>query len=154
MHFVLLGIEVAEELTNAVNLFAAFEDQVLLFLREIGKRDIKTNECCGLLLEIAIPVFTAGFGPRIHRAFIQGKATVGNNQIRRKINRIAVETWRRSRKAPTNPCSYLHTLCISLVVPDWYVSYDERIALVEISRQRVYHPHLLAIVPNLIDRRR
>jgi hypothetical protein len=39
---------------------------------------------------------------------------------------IAAETWRRERRAIRNPGGYLNTLCNSHVVPDWYVSLEER----------------------------
>jgi predicted phage replisome organizer len=48
---------------------------------------------------------------------------------------IAAETWRRSREEMHNPGGYLQSLCASLIVPDWYVPFLERMALVEASRR-------------------
>lgn len=39
---------------------------------------------------------------------------------------IAAETWRRNREDKHNPGGYLHSLCASLVLPDWYVPYEKR----------------------------
>lgn len=39
---------------------------------------------------------------------------------------IAAETWRRNREDKHNPGGYLHALCTSLIIPDWYVPFDER----------------------------
>ncbi len=41
---------------------------------------------------------------------------------------IAAETWRRSRKERiSNPAGYVHTLCASLCIPEWYVPYASRV---------------------------
>jgi predicted phage replisome organizer len=39
---------------------------------------------------------------------------------------IAAETLRRNREDKHNPGGYLQSLCASLVVPDWYVPYEQR----------------------------
>jgi predicted phage replisome organizer len=51
---------------------------------------------------------------------------------------IAAETWRRNREDKHNPGGYLHSLCASLVLPDWYVPYEKRKATAkkELSRKR------------------
>jgi len=49
---------------------------------------------------------------------------------------IAAETWRRNREAPRNPGGYLHALCTSLVIPEWYVSFPERQARAKALQQR------------------
>ena len=49
---------------------------------------------------------------------------------------IAAETWRRKREDMHNPGGYLNSLCTSLVVPDWYVPFSERMAIAEESRHR------------------
>lgn len=51
---------------------------------------------------------------------------------------IAAETWRRNREDKHNPGGYLHSLCASLVLPDWYVPYEKRkdTAKNELSRKR------------------
>jgi predicted phage replisome organizer len=49
---------------------------------------------------------------------------------------IAAETWRRSREEMHNPGGYLHSLCASLIVPDWYVSFADRVVLAEAPLQR------------------
>jgi len=49
---------------------------------------------------------------------------------------VAAETWRRCPEDRHNPCGYLHSLCVSLVVPDWYVPYGERQDLAAASQQR------------------
>ncbi len=36
------------------------------------------------------------------------------------------KTWRRNREDKHNPGSYLHALCISIVIPEWYVPFEER----------------------------
>jgi predicted phage replisome organizer len=52
---------------------------------------------------------------------------------------IAAETWRRNREDKQNPGGYLHSLCTSLVLPDWYVPYEKQRAIVkeELSRTRI-----------------
>jgi predicted phage replisome organizer len=42
---------------------------------------------------------------------------------------VAAETWRRNREDKHNPGGYLHSLCASLVVPEWYVPYEQRRAI-------------------------
>jgi len=49
---------------------------------------------------------------------------------------IAVETWRRDHEDRHNPGGYLHSLCTSLVVPDWYVPLSERQARSWVTQQR------------------
>ena len=50
---------------------------------------------------------------------------------------IAAETWRRDRKEIRNPCGYLHALCESHSVPEWYEPPDVRVAKSEvIAKQR------------------
>jgi predicted phage replisome organizer len=49
---------------------------------------------------------------------------------------VAAETWRRNRDEKHNPGGYLHSLCASLVVPEWYVPFAERTAQAEAARQR------------------
>jgi len=49
---------------------------------------------------------------------------------------IAVETWRRDHEDRHNPGGYLHSLCASLVVPDWYVPLAERQARSKATQQR------------------
>lgn len=39
---------------------------------------------------------------------------------------IAAETWRRNREDKHNPGGYLNALCTSLIIPDWYVPFEER----------------------------
>ena len=48
---------------------------------------------------------------------------------------VAAETWRRNRDEKHNPGGYLHSLCASLVVPDWYVPFAERTALSETAQR-------------------
>ncbi len=40
---------------------------------------------------------------------------------------VAAEMWRRDHADRHNPGGYLHSLCCSLAVPDWYVSFEERL---------------------------
>lgn len=49
---------------------------------------------------------------------------------------VAAETWRRSREEMHNPGGYLHSLCSSLVVPDWYLPVPERAAQAEAAKRR------------------
>jgi hypothetical protein len=49
---------------------------------------------------------------------------------------VAAETWRRNRDEKHNPGGYLHSLCASLAVPEWYVPFAERTAQAEAARQR------------------
>jgi len=49
---------------------------------------------------------------------------------------IAVETWRRDHEDRRNPGGYLHSLCNSLVVPDWYVPLAERKTRSRATQQR------------------
>jgi predicted phage replisome organizer len=39
---------------------------------------------------------------------------------------VAAETWRRDHEERHNPGGYLNSLCCSLVLPDWYVPFEER----------------------------
>jgi predicted phage replisome organizer len=39
---------------------------------------------------------------------------------------VAAETWRRHPEDKHNLGGYLHALCASLVIPDWYVPFEER----------------------------
>jgi len=48
---------------------------------------------------------------------------------------VAAETWRRCREDKQNPGGYLHSLCASLVVPEWYVPLAERMAQAESSQR-------------------
>lgn len=52
---------------------------------------------------------------------------------------IAAETWRRNREDKHNPGGYLHSLCASLVLPNWYVPYEKRRSTEkeELSRARL-----------------
>lgn len=47
---------------------------------------------------------------------------------------VAAETWRRNRDEKHNPGGYLHSLCASLSVPEWYVPFAERTAQAEAAR--------------------
>lgn len=49
---------------------------------------------------------------------------------------VSAETWRRNREGLQNPGGYLQALCSSLVVPEWYVPYEERKAQIEAAQQR------------------
>lgn len=49
---------------------------------------------------------------------------------------VAAETWRRSREEMHNPGGYLQALCTTLVMPDWYVSWAERIEQAKASQLR------------------
>lgn len=49
---------------------------------------------------------------------------------------IAAETWRRSREELHNPAGYLNSLCTSLIVPEWYVPFYERMRIAEESEQQ------------------
>lgn len=49
---------------------------------------------------------------------------------------VAAETWRRDRQDRHNPGGYLQSICSSLVLPEWYVSFPERNALVEEQQRR------------------
>jgi predicted phage replisome organizer len=49
---------------------------------------------------------------------------------------VAAETWRRNPEYRYNPGGYLHTLCASLDLPDWYVPFEERARRAEESLHR------------------
>ena len=49
---------------------------------------------------------------------------------------VAAETWRRHPEDKHNPGGYLHALCASLVIPDWYVPFEERARRNEESLRR------------------
>ena len=49
---------------------------------------------------------------------------------------IAAETWRRNREDKHNPGGYLQSLCASMVVPDWYVPYEQRRAVAKDEQHR------------------
>jgi hypothetical protein len=49
---------------------------------------------------------------------------------------IAAETWRRNREDKHNPGGYLQSLCTSLVVPHWYVPFEQRKASTMESQHR------------------
>lgn len=59
----------------------------------------------------------------------------GPEQLLRAAD-IAAETWRRNREDKHNPGGYLNSLCSSLVIPDWYVSFEERIVKTKKSEHR------------------
>lgn len=59
----------------------------------------------------------------------------GPEQLLRAAD-IAAETWRRNREDKHNPGGYLNFLCSSLVIPDWYVSFEERIVKTKRSEHR------------------
>ena len=49
---------------------------------------------------------------------------------------VAAETWRRHPEDKHNPGGYLHALCASLVIHDWYVPFEERARRNEESLRR------------------
>jgi len=49
---------------------------------------------------------------------------------------IAAETWRRNREDLHNPAGYLNSLCTSLIVPEWYVPFAERMRIAEESEHQ------------------
>ena len=49
---------------------------------------------------------------------------------------VAAETWRRHPDDKHNPGGYLNALCASLIVPDWYVPFEERARRTEESLRR------------------
>jgi hypothetical protein len=50
---------------------------------------------------------------------------------------VAAETWRRDGEDRHNPGGYLHSLCCSLVLPDWYVPFEERLKMSHGRQQRL-----------------
>jgi predicted phage replisome organizer len=60
---------------------------------------------------------------------------------------VAAETWRRHPEDKHNPGGYLHALCASLVIPDWYVPFEERAKRAEESlrRKKAIEPEQSAI---------
>lgn len=66
---------------------------------------------------------------------LQGLAKRHGSERLLKAADVAAETWRRSREEMHNPGGYLQSLCVSLIVPDWYVPFSERIALAEASQR-------------------
>lgn len=61
---------------------------------------------------------------------LQGLAKRHGNERLLSAADIAVQTWQRkgSPEALQNPGGYLHSLCVSLIVPEWYVPFPERMA--------------------------
>lgn len=49
---------------------------------------------------------------------------------------IAAQTWQRGREDILNPGGYLNSLCSSLLMPDWYVPFAERMTLSQASQER------------------
>ena len=49
---------------------------------------------------------------------------------------VAAEIWRRNPEDRYNPGGYLHTLCVSLDLPDWYVPFEKRARRAEESLHR------------------
>ncbi len=49
---------------------------------------------------------------------------------------VAAETWRRERKEIKNPGGYLQTLCVDLVIPEWYEPPEVRNARSEDTAKR------------------
>jgi predicted phage replisome organizer len=39
---------------------------------------------------------------------------------------VAAEIWRRNPENRNNPGGYLHSMCVSLVIPAWYVPFEQR----------------------------
>ena len=44
---------------------------------------------------------------------------------------LAVQAWRRNPKERRNPAGYLNSLCVSLIIPEWYIPFRERQQLAE-----------------------
>ena len=49
---------------------------------------------------------------------------------------VAAEIWRRNPEDRHNPGGYLHSLCVSLVIPAWYVPFEQRTMRKEESQRR------------------
>lgn len=54
---------------------------------------------------------------------------------------VAAETWRRERKEIKNPGGYLQTLCVDLVIPEWYEPPHVRAAKAEATAERKRTEH-------------
>ena len=76
MQLVLLGFEVVEELADAVDFLAAFENQLLLFFGEVAEGDIKADAAGGFDAEVIQPFLAFGLGPGFDGAFVQGEAAI------------------------------------------------------------------------------
>lgn len=48
---------------------------------------------------------------------------------------VAAETWRRKPKGIPNPGGYLQSLCINLVMPEWYISLKDRLSQARTSQE-------------------
>ena len=59
----------------------------------------------------------------------------GTEQLLQAVD-IAAETWRRNPEEKYNPGGYLNTLCTSLVVPEWYVPFSERMEMAKQSQRK------------------
>ena len=67
---------------------------------------------------------------------LQGLAKRHGSERLLQASDIAAETWRRTTKDIPNPAGYINTLCTTLVVPDWYVPYEERKAAAKESQRK------------------
>ena len=50
---------------------------------------------------------------------------------------VAAEMWRRDHVDRHNPGGYIHSLCCAIVVPDWYVPFEERLKMSHERQQRL-----------------
>ena len=50
---------------------------------------------------------------------------------------VAAEMWRHDHVDRHNPGGYLHSLCSAMVVPDWYVPFEERLKMSRERQQRL-----------------
>ncbi len=107
----------------------AMSRDVTLENRQEKNRGEKTTDDIRLLLS-GTPL------SKISDQELQGLAKRHGSERLLKAADVAAETWRRSREEMHNPGGYLHSICSSLVVPDWYVPFSERAAQAEAAQQR------------------
>ena len=91
VHLVLLGFVVVEKLADAVEfrLAVAFENKILLGLREVGEGDIEADAFGGFFTEIIEPFLAARLGPGLDCAFVDREAAIGNDEIERVIDGVS-----------------------------------------------------------------
>lgn len=108
----------------------AMSRDVTLENREDKKRGEKTTTDDVRLLLSGTPL------SKISDQELQGLAKRHGSERLLDAVDVAAETWRRSREEMHNPGGYLHSLCSSLMVPDWYVPFSERAAQAEAAQER------------------
>ena len=83
VNFVFLRFHFVEEPVNV------FEDQRLFLRRQIAERHVPADFAARGLAEMRGVPLVLRLGPRLHRAFVERKARIGNHQIHVVVDGVA-----------------------------------------------------------------